>query len=68
MTRLIVEKIQSWEEDHVVTPFHEAYENLGTGALNKLRRVMPVTRTKFDWNVASHRLHKNIGMGIEQNN
>lgn len=64
---VIVEKIQSWEEDHVVKPLHEAYDNLGSGVLKKLRRVMPVTRTKFDWNVASHRLHKNIGMDIAQN-
>eukprot|EP00555_Chaetoceros_dichaeta_P013448 CAMPEP_0198256646 /NCGR_PEP_ID=MMETSP1447-20131203/6515_1 /TAXON_ID=420782 /ORGANISM="Chaetoceros dichaeta, Strain CCMP1751" /LENGTH=297 /DNA_ID=CAMNT_0043943341 /DNA_START=38 /DNA_END=931 /DNA_ORIENTATION=- len=63
----IVETIQAWEEDHVVTPLREAYDSLGSGVLKKLRRVMPVTRTKFDWNVASHRLHKGIGIGIEQN-
>lgn len=63
----IIEKIQSWEEDHVVKPLHEAYDNYSGGILKKLRRVMPVTRTKFDWNVASHQLHKIIGMDIGPN-
>jgi len=51
----------------VVSSLHEVYDGLNAGVLKKLRRVMPVTRTKFDWNVASMRLHKDVGMGVTEN-
>lgn len=63
----VANKIQSWEEDRVVSSLHEVYDGLNAGVLKKLRRVMPVTRTKFDWNVASMRLHKDVGMGVTEN-
>ena len=60
----IIKKIEIWEEDHVMTPLHETYDKLSGGVLKKLRRIIPVTRTKFDWNVSNYQLHKDIGMDV----
>lgn len=55
----VVEQIGTWEQQ-VVDSINEMYDNMG-GTLRSLRRVMPVTRTKMEWNVLSHRMVKLLG-------
>lgn len=52
----VVKQISEWEQT-CVDSIAEQYNNMGE-KLKSLRRVMPVTRTKMEWNVLSHRMVK----------
>jgi len=54
-----VKQIGDWEQE-VVDSVAELYDSMGE-KLKSLRRVMPVTRTKMEWNVLSHRMVKLLG-------
>lgn len=56
----IVAQIQKWDEEHVVSPLKNVYNDMSADILKKMRRVMPVTRTKFNWNVEGHRFVKTM--------
>lgn len=58
-TTNVVKQIGDWEQQ-VVDSISELYVSMGE-KLRSLRRVMPVTRTKMDWNVLSHRMVKLLG-------
>ena len=51
----IIQELQKWDNEYILQPIHELYHTISEKTLKTLRRIMPVTRTKFDWNVASHR-------------
>lgn len=52
----VVECIQECEQE-TMNSLDELYDTMGE-RLKALRRVMPVTRTKMNWNVQSHRMVK----------
>lgn len=54
-----VKLIAKWEQE-VMDSLAETYDTMGD-KLKALRRVMPVTRTRMDWNVLSHRMRKMLG-------
>jgi hypothetical protein len=54
-----VKLIEKWEQE-VMESLAETYDTMGE-KLKSLRRVMPVTRTRMDWNVLSHRMRKMLG-------
>ena len=51
----IINVIQSWDEEYILRPLKGMYDDLSSNVLKKIRRIMPVTRTKFDWNLSGHR-------------
>ncbi len=50
----VIATIQKWDEEHVLRPLKRVYDDLSSNLLKTMRRVMPVTRTKFDWNFNGH--------------
>ena len=62
----IVAQIQKWDEE-LMQNLDSIYENMSSDILKKLRRVMPVTRTRFDWNIAGHRGVRQLGMEVKKN-
>jgi len=61
----IVTQIQKWDEECVLQPLHGVYQDMSTDIMKKMRRVMPVTRTRFDWNVEGHRFVKAVGADMK---
>ena len=59
-------QIKSWEEMEVVNKLEIMYESMGSIYLKRLRRVMPVTRTKMEWNVLSHRVAQTLKEGHDK--
>ena len=59
--KTIAKKIQTWEDCEVMGKLANMYERMSEEYLKGLRRVMPVTRTKMDWNVMSHRVQLELG-------
>jgi hypothetical protein len=55
----VVKLIEKWEQE-LIDSIAETYDSMGE-KLKSLRRVMPVTRTRMDWNVLSHRMRKMLG-------
>lgn len=51
----IIQELENWDREHILQPIHEIYDTMSEKTLKSLRRIMPVTRTKFDWNLARHR-------------
>ncbi len=64
-TTTIIKQIQAWDETSVMDPLRNVYENMSSDILKQLRRVMPVTRTRFDWNVAGHRGIRELGSQVQ---
>jgi hypothetical protein len=61
----IMAQIQKWEEEYVLQPLKDVYHDMSNDILKKMRRVMPVTRTKFDWNVEGNHFIKTMGMDVQ---
>lgn len=59
----IVKQIQAWEDTEVMDKLTDMYERMNNEYLKSLRRVMPITRTKMDWNVMAHRVRTTLGEG-----
>ena len=51
----IISHVQKWDEEYIIQPLKHVYNDMSNDILKKMRRVMPVTRRKFDWNVEGHR-------------
>mmetsp|Transcript_19847 Transcript_19847/g.39811 ORF Transcript_19847/g.39811 Transcript_19847/m.39811 type:complete len:270 (-) Transcript_19847:92-901(-) len=62
-TEEAVKKIETFEKEQVLGKLKEMYESMNSVHLKNLRRVMPVTRTKMEWNVLAHRLVHTLGVG-----
>ena len=60
----IFQQIQKWDEDSVMA-LRGVYDDMSGDILKKLRRVMPVTRTRFDWNVEGHRGIRQLGIEVQ---
>lgn len=60
VARAVVDQIQRWEDDDVQGKLGTMYDSVNDTMLKSLRRVMPVTRTRMDWNLATHRLAKTM--------
>lgn len=55
----VVKLIAKWEQE-VLDSLAQTYDTM-PDKLKALRRIMPVTRTRMDWNVSSHRMRKMLG-------
>mmetsp|Transcript_3860 Transcript_3860/g.5790 ORF Transcript_3860/g.5790 Transcript_3860/m.5790 type:complete len:271 (+) Transcript_3860:3-815(+) len=62
----IVKKVQAWEDKEVMDKLADMYERMNNEYLKSLRRVMPITRTKMDWNVMAHRVRITLGEGHDK--
>ena len=62
----VTRQIKSWEEMEVVNKLDILYESMGSVYLKRLRRVMPVTRTKMEWNVLAHRVAQTLKEGHDK--
>jgi hypothetical protein len=61
----IFQQIQKWEEESVGT-LRGIYDDMSGEVLKKLRRVMPVTRTRFDWkNAEGHKGIRQLGIEVQ---
>ena len=58
-----MKKVQAWEDKEVMDKLADMYERMNNEYLKSLRRVMPITRTKMDWNVMAHRVRITLGEG-----
>jgi len=61
----VLQQIQSWEEEAVMKPLEKVYEDMSSEILKKLRRTMPITRTRFDWNESGHRGIRELGSQVQ---
>lgn len=61
----IFQKNQNWEES-LMNSLGDTYDEISTDALKRFRRVMPVTRTRFDWNLLGHRGIRQLGAEVVQ--
>jgi hypothetical protein len=50
-------------EDALVEALDEMYESMSSSALKEMRRVLPVSGVKMNWNVAEHRMRKTLATG-----
>ena len=62
----VARQISTWEYDDAQGRLASMYESLGDTTLKSLRRVMPVTRTRMDWNVRAHRVARTFAAGSEK--
>jgi hypothetical protein len=61
----IFQQIQKWEEESVGT-LRGIYDDMSGEVLKKLRRVMPVTRTRFGWkNAEGHKGIRQLGIEVQ---
>eukprot|EP00804_Cyclotella_cryptica_P003119 CCRYP_021059-RA/>CCRYP_021059-RA protein AED:0.02 eAED:0.02 QI:34/1/1/1/0/0/2/400/258 len=61
----IIQQIITWEETEVAPKIRDMYNSIGT-TLKTLRRVMPVTRTKMNWNAMPHRVVQTLEQGLDR--
>jgi len=58
----VLAQIQTWEREDVQGCLARLYGDgvMNNGMLRSMRRVLPVTRTRMDWNMGGHRLVKTL--------
>ena len=58
----VLSQIQKWERDDVQGYLARLYDGgrMNDGMLRSMRRVLPVTRTRMDWNMGGHRLVRTL--------
>jgi hypothetical protein len=61
----IIPKIQEWDES-LVESLRIMYEDMSGDILKQFRRIMPVTRTRFDWNLHGHRGIRLLGSEVQK--
>ena len=64
--KTVTRQISLWEETDVMESLADLLESMGNTYLKSLRRVMPITRTKMEWNVMSHRVVQTLGEGHDK--
>eukprot|EP00580_Thalassiosira_gravida_P003926 CAMPEP_0201604336 /NCGR_PEP_ID=MMETSP0492-20130828/4510_1 /ASSEMBLY_ACC=CAM_ASM_000837 /TAXON_ID=420259 /ORGANISM="Thalassiosira gravida, Strain GMp14c1" /LENGTH=264 /DNA_ID=CAMNT_0048068349 /DNA_START=31 /DNA_END=825 /DNA_ORIENTATION=+ len=62
----VTSQIDCWEEEKLMQNLSSMYESMGNTYLKSLRRVMPITRTKMEWNVMAHRVVQTLGEGHDK--
>ena len=62
----VTRQIGSWEKMEIVEKMDLTYESMGSTYLKRLRRIMPVTRTKMEWNVMAHRVVQTLSEGHDK--
>lgn len=55
----IITQVKQWE-DSLMDELSEKYENMNDGILKSMRRVLPLSRVKMDWNLRAHRMAKTL--------
>jgi capping protein alpha len=55
----VIQKITE-HENMIQGSLEEMYSNMSGETFKDMRRVMPVTRNKFDWNVNAHKMVRNL--------
>ena len=58
----IIEEYIVKSETAIQNSLEEMYSNMSQETLRSMRRVMPVTRMKMDWNIDSVRMTRQVGM------
>lgn len=48
--KAVLKHIQVWEEDQA-SKLSEMYQSMNSNTLKRMRRILPVSRTKMDWNL-----------------
>ena len=58
----VLSQMQKWERDDVQGYLARLYDGgrMNDGMLRSMRRVLPVTRTRMDWNMGGHRLVRTL--------
>ncbi|KAL7540097.1 hypothetical protein ACHAXR_009867 [Thalassiosira sp. AJA248-18] len=64
--KAVTRKIESWEDNEVMERLSGMYNSMGSTYLKSLRRAMPITRTKMEWNVMAHRVVQTLGEGHDK--
>jgi len=64
--KAVTRQIESWEDNDVMEGLSGMYESMGNSYLKSLRRVMPITRTKMEWNVMAHRVVHTLAEGHDK--
>ena len=62
----VVRQIEVWEDKDVMDQLTTMFDSVGNTYLKSLRRVMPITRTKMNWNVLAHRVRQTLGEGHDK--
>ena len=59
---VVLSQIQLWERDNVQGCLARLYDDevMNNGMLRSMRRVLPVTKTRMDWNMGGHRMVKTL--------
>lgn len=65
-SKAVTRQIQSWEENDVLEKLTTMYDESMGSYMKKLRRIMPLTRTKMEWNANAHKVLKTLGEGHEK--
>ena len=65
-SKAVTRQIQSWEENDVMEKLKCMYDESMGLYMKKLRRIMPLTRTKMEWNANAHKVLKTLGEGHEK--
>jgi len=62
-SKLVIRQIGYWEETDVMSNLTTLYEDI---YIKSLRRAMPITRCKMEWNVLAHRVVQTLGEGHDK--
>mmetsp|Transcript_30629 Transcript_30629/g.45326 ORF Transcript_30629/g.45326 Transcript_30629/m.45326 type:complete len:262 (+) Transcript_30629:44-829(+) len=61
----IARQIQEWEME-LLDALRDMYRRMGDEMLKSMRRVMPLSRTRMDWNVQPHRTVKSLNTFVKE--
>merc|ERR1711920_1124454 len=51
----VFQKIGKWECE-IMSKIQNVHENMNDGILKSMRRVLPISKTKMEWNIQMHRM------------
>jgi len=60
----IFQQIERWDEETVMS-LNNVYDGMSVNILKKLRRTIPVTRMRFDWNLIGQRGMRELGAEVQ---
>ena len=65
-SKSVIRQIESWEETDVMSNLTTLYDDVSKTYIKNLRRAMPITRCKMEWNVLAHRVVQTLGEGHDK--